>query len=224
MAIRGRAVAAAVAVLTLAGCTAGATHETTAAARPTASEPADPPAPSPTGTAPLPDASPGATPAPDPTRYLHNGTLTIPRTDPSTWPPANRDPLISDEDFDALLEAYRELGECAPWTLLVDYDAGLLSPEEYTAYAAFAMAPALPGRAHAPGLDLPERYALCPGPDALQLMGFEMGLFFDDVDPAFLDAVWLAAMGETYTEAHRTLTDEEFEAALDYYVQATPTP
>ncbi len=139
--------------------------------------------------------------------------LVIPESDPSTWPPGVLGGQ-SEEERAATLEVWGERAECSPFSLMIDYDDGLLSPEEYTAYALYAMAPYLPRTEASPVPELPERYVLCPGPEAFQGLGFAMGLFLEDIDPVFRDELWLQVMGQTYTEAHRPVTEEEVDEAL----------
>ncbi len=208
MVLRVRAAAAAALVLGLAGCaddpadTAGEASYAYGAAEAEVT-------PTPTRT---PVATPTPSPppeVPDPTRWLHDGRLEIPESDPSTWP---HDLAASPE----VLASWRRGGDCAPYTLFLDYEAGILSPEKYTTYAMYAIAPYLL-RNPSVNLVLPDRYVLCAGADAFELMGMTAGAYVEYLDPSFRDALWLAFMGETYTEAQRPVSDEELDEALDHF-------
>lgn len=108
--------------------------------------------------------------------------------------------------------------DCAPWSLIFDYDSGLLTPEEFTGYAMYPFVSGLPGGSGEFPLPLPvpARYQLCDVDEELQaasmqFAGLAAGLYVEDIDPEFRDRLWLWHTGETYEDATRPLTGEEMD-------------
>lgn len=113
--------------------------------------------------------------------------------------------------------------DCAPWSLIIDYDSGLLTPEEYTGYAFYPLMvtrPWVSGDHEFPlPLPVPARYEMCDADEdeesaSIQVAGFAAGLYIEDLDPEFRDRLWLWHSGQTYEDATRVYTDDEFDDAL----------
>lgn len=135
--------------------------------------------------------------------------LDFPESDPSTWPPSLYEGMSPEAKAESIA-ALGPNGECSPATLVIDYDAGLLSPEEFTAFAMYGM--------YRPPEEVPERYEVCPNEGAVAGLAMVSGLFIDDIDPEFRDELWLEVMGQPYWgDTDVTAPDEVDEPSDEDY-------
>ena len=131
-------------------------------------------------------------------------------------PSARPGSLLDEMSAQERAEFIAQWGEydCAPWSLIIDYDSGLITPEEFTGYAMYPFGGLGDDGDFPLPLPVPERYQICDvdeevWADTMQMAGLVAELYVEDIDPAFRDQLWLSLTGQTYEEANRPLTDDE---------------